>query len=161
MVGNVIFVNQHSLCTSKADNFSNSQILAGALYAGDTIGQNARFKWPNSFLLITRSDVIISDTNNHCLKLLNRTNGITKVLAGQCSSSGYQDGTEAKFNSPWAILPDNQNSSQLLLSENDNYAIRTVDVCDGNWSVGTFVKSNLLRFVRQMIQHQPIVLFTE
>ena len=151
---NIILSHHHCIRTARGDNFTNSQILAGDNHrSGDAVGENARFYWPRGFILITRSQVIISDTRNHCLKLLDRHTGFTNRVAGSCSIAGYEDGAgDAKFDRPWTIRQDNQNSSQLLMSENNNFAIRTVAVCHQKWLVGTFVKSDQLVYVRQFMQ---------
>lgn len=150
--GNIVFINQHSLKTTSTDN-SNSIIIAGdPRRSGDTTGQSTKFQWPRGFLQITSSQIIISDTGNHCLKLLDRSSGMTKVLAGQCSSAGYLDGaaSHAKFSSPWTLLTDNQNTTQLLVSENQNGSFRTI--CRHTWSVGTWLRSEHLNLARDFIQ---------
>ena len=149
--GNILFLSWHSLQTASKDN---SQIIAGKRgVAGDAAGLDARFRWPRGFMQLTQSNVIICDTENHCLKLVDRNNGNTTTIAGQCSAPGYQDGVTARFNFPWTAVLDNQNSCRIFVSENRNCTFRTVNTCGKNkWTVDTFAKSAELDLLRDFIQ---------
>ena len=84
--------------------------------------------------------LVAVDQYNHCLRRIHRDSGLTTTFSGVCTSSGYQDGTQAKFFFPTSIIRDNQNGGQLLVTADYNAAIRTVAVSDG--SVGTLIKSS-------------------
>ena len=65
---------------------------------------------------------------------------------------GYIDGKPGKFYNPTQVIVDNQNTSQLLVTDYKNSAIRTVGI--ESQIVGTFIHSvNYLNYVEYLTQH--------
>ena len=140
--GNIIYSDKHSLKTT--DGVTTAIIAGYPSEPGyvDAYGENAGFEFITGFIGITAKILIAADHNNHCLRRIQRDTRLTTTFSGVSGSSGYQDGTPAKFYYPRSITRDNQNSSQLLVTDEYNSAIRTVAVSDG--SVGTLIKSDAL-----------------
>lgn len=89
--------------------------------------------------------IVSTDIALPCLRLIDRTiHNRTTTLAGLCSNSGYgfEDGSDAKFQSPRSIILDVKNSSRLLVSDRRNNAIREVNINSG--FVGTFYKAGTI-----------------
>ena len=134
--GNIIYIDKHSLKTT--DGVTSAIIAGHPTKTGykDADGENSRFKLITGFIGITTKILIAVDNYNHCLRKIHRDTGLTTKFSGVCTSSGYQDGRQAKFHYPRSIIRDNRNGGQLLVTDqSNNNAIRTVAVSDG--SVGT------------------------
>jgi sugar lactone lactonase YvrE len=73
--------------------------------------------------------------DSHCVKKIT-IDGLISTIAGDCSSSGYQDGNflEAKFNSPSDLLFES--NGDLLIIDSKNNKIRKLDF--SNMIVSTF-----------------------
>ena len=141
--GNIIHTDKYSLKTT--DGVTTSIIAGHPARSGykDADRENSRFKLVTGFIGITTKILIAVDHSKHCLRRIHHDTGLTTTFSGVCTSSGYRDGTPAKFDYPRSIISDNQNRNQLLVTDEYNNAIRTVAVSDG--SVGTLVKSDTIR----------------
>ena len=141
--GNIIYTDKHSLKTT--DGVTAAIIAGHPTQSGykDAVRENSRFQYITGFIGITAKILLAVDHDNHCLRRIHRDTGLTTTFSGVCTSSGYQDGTQAKFLHPISIIRDNQNGDQLLVTDQYNNAIRTVAVSDG--SVGTLIKSDTIR----------------
>ena len=149
--GNIIYTDRHSLKTT--DGVTTAIIAGHPTQWGykDADGKNSRFGLITGFIGITAKVLIAVDHWNHCLRRIHRDTGISTTFSGMCTSSGYQDGTQGKFHNPISIFRDNQNRNQLLVTDEYNKAIRTVSVSDG--SVGTLMKSNIVKRTRYLTQN--------
>lgn len=97
-------------------------------------GTSTRFNWPRGFVQLDQNYVIVADTHNKCLRIVNRQYSSVTDYAGKCINSyGTEDGTleEARFSSrPWHIIKDKRDSNKLLLTEDDwseSLQIRVID----------------------------------
>ena len=117
----------------------------------DADGENSRFGLITGFIGITAKILIAVDHDNHCLRRIHRDTGLTTTFSGVCTSSGYQDGTQAKFKYPYSIIRNNQKRNKLLVTDEYNNAIRTVTVSDG--PVGTLIKSDTIRHPWSLTQN--------
>ena len=141
--GNIIYADK---CSLKTTDGVTAAIIAGhPTQSGykDADGENSRFGLITGFIGITAKILIAADYYNHCLRRIHRDTGLTTTFSGMCGSRGYQDGTQAKFHQPCSIIRNNQNISQLLVTDMYNNAIRIVAVGDG--SAGTLIKSITVR----------------
>ena len=132
--GSVMYTDNYSLKTS---NGSGSEIIAGNTtergYKEDA-GSDARFTGIRGFTQISRTRVVVSDSWNYCLRLVNRANGMTSQFAGQCTKyGGYTGG----FTFPQSIIRDVKKTRQLIVCESNAKVIRTVDIRNG--TLATFV----------------------
>ena len=141
--GNIIYADK---CSLKTTDGVTAAIIAGhPTQSGykDADRENSRFGLITGFIGITAKILIAADYYNHCLRRIHRDTGLTTTFSGMCGSSGYQDGRQAKFHQPCSIIRNNQNISQLLVTDMYNNAIRIVAVGDG--SAGTLIKSITVR----------------
>ncbi|MEW5848412.1 MAG: SMP-30/gluconolactonase/LRE family protein [Myxococcota bacterium] len=101
----------------------------------DGTGSVARFRFPRGITALDDGQVLIGDTENHAVRLMDRNNGVT-TLAGAAGQPGWVDGTgdQARFNAPRGFLQ--APNGTIYLADSDNHVIRTVDL-QGN--VATFL----------------------
>ena len=116
------------------------------------MGADARFYLVRGLTQISEKLVVVADTDNHCMRLIDRNNHNTSVFRGQCKSYGYQYGCPGQFDFPWSVLIDQRDMNQLLITDNSNYAVRTVDVMSSD--VGTFIESDSLVFITGITQDE-------
>ena len=149
--GNIIYTDHHSLKTTHG---VTAAIIAGHPTENgykDADRENSRFTMITGFIGITAKILIAVDRHNHCLRRIHRATGLTTTFSGVCTSPGYRDGKQGKFHNPISIFRDNQSRNQLLVTDVYNKAIRTVSVSDG--SVGTLMKSNIVKRTRYLTQN--------
>lgn len=94
------------------------------------------------FTQINNTHLAIVDTTQHCIKILDRSANQSTILTGQCGFYGTTDGNSstARFESPHSVIIK-QGTSQLLVTEWRNNALRCVNVTNGD--VSTVVSSGL------------------
>lgn len=95
--------------------------------------------------------VYIVDHYRHCIKKFNRKKSKLRTLAGTCATSGYAEGTVGvgRLNRPWGVVIDIRNPDKLLVTDRNNYALRSVDVKTGKLSTvirlhGLFLPNSLV-----------------
>ena len=123
--GSILFSKETELVTG----YDTQTIVAAGYVKG--------FKQLNS------SHVVIVDNQHHCIRLLNRETKSNRVIAGKCGFSGSRDGTSSLFDGPWGIEVNEKQSGQLLITEHDNHALRSVDIASG--TVGTVIRTGFNR----------------
>lgn len=81
------------------------------------------------FSLITDTQLLLIDSNNHCLRHFDRRNGTTIRYAGQCQVPGHEDGDmlSAKFYHPQQMVYSND-KKLAHITDKDNKAIRQIVV---------------------------------
>lgn len=59
--------------------------------------------------IVTTNSIIVADTENHCIRLLDLTNNIVKTIAGVCGTKGFVDGPlgNNKLSRPSSLGMDN------------------------------------------------------
>lgn len=104
----------------------------------DGVANVAQFSFPVGVAVDPAGNVYVADLGNETIRKISPA-GVVRTLAGQpgLSNRGYQDGpgAQARFNSPAQLALDG--SGNLLVADQDNDAVRTVDAA-GN--VGTLVR---------------------
>lgn len=122
--GNILFVDQFSIKTT--DGQSTSIVVGSDNDYGyvEGVGDAARFKTIFGFMQWNSSLLIVADSGNHCLRYVDRATKRTSHFVGQCQRSGMEDGSNAKFNFPYALM---KNGDDIIVSDNYNNAIRVVD----------------------------------
>ena len=101
--------------------------LAGQTTGGfaDGTGAVARFDNPTGVAVTSTGDIVVSDTNNHRIRLVSPT-GVVSTLAGQ-TTAGSADGTgaAASFNNPRgvAVIPS---TGDIVVADTFNNRIRLV-----------------------------------
>lgn len=104
------------------------------------IGRRARFNEITGFAQINHTSVIVSDSFNHCLRIVDRQSHSAEIFAGVCTKNGNQDGLNALFNFPYAVLLDAE-SELLYVTSSGNNALCSVNI-DTRY-VTTLVSNNL------------------
>ncbi len=113
------------------------EILAGtgtAGYSGDN-GQAtaAKLNAPQGLSFDATGNLYFADLNNHCIRRIERSNGIITTVAGICANSGSDgDGglaTAARLNYPHAVTIDE--AGNLYIADRNNNRIRKVDANTG------------------------------
>ena len=91
----------------------------------DGTGAVARFDNPTGVAVTSTGDIVVSDTNNHRIRLVSPT-GVVSTLAGQ-TTAGSADGTgaAASFNNPRgvAVIPS---TGDIVVADTFNNRIRLV-----------------------------------
>ena len=151
--GYIIYTDKYALMTSNGDK---THLIAGNPaengYKGG-VGEEARFGAIHGITHISKRLVVVVDTSNHCLRVIERTTRSTSVLSGICRGSpGYQDGRLARFNLPLSVVVDQKDKHQLHVTDFFNKAVRTVNV--KSRIVSTFVKSDSFTRLNFMTQHK-------
>ena len=117
--------------------FNNGPLLASKLaVVTSTSG------FINDFKQLNSTHVVIVNYDQHCITMFNREDKSTRVLAGECGVSGYVDGVSARFYYPWGVEVDQRNPGHLLITDQNNGALRAVDVTSG--TVSTVIRTGFL-----------------
>jgi len=82
------------------------------------------------FTQLNTTHVVLVDYGNHCIKLLTREDNNIKVMAGSCGTRGYKEGGVGvrQLYHPWGVQIDVRNPGKLVVSEERNHALRSVDM---------------------------------
>jgi len=88
------------------------------------------------FTQLNTTHVVLVDFDSHCIKLLAREDNNIRVMAGSCGTSGYKEGGVGvgQLRSPWGIQIDVRNPEKLLVTDQNNNALRSVDMKTGELS---------------------------
>ena len=151
--GFIVYTDKHALMTS--DGTTTHLIAGNSTQEGyrEGVGAEARFYDIGGFTQILDKLVVVADSSNHCMRLIDRTTNNTSLLSGQCGESyGYENGRPGRLNRPWSVVIDQRNKSQLLITESWNAAVRTVDV--KSQVVGTFKKHDSLLHIDCITQEK-------
>lgn len=92
------------------------------------VGTAARFFWLTGFTQLNQTSMITVDSNNNCLRLVDRVSLRTLHLVGQCTNSGFRDGENALFRIPWFVMRDLRSQNKVLVTDSGNNAVRQVDL---------------------------------
>ena len=148
--GFIVYTEKPALMTS--DGTTTHLIAGNSTQYGyrEGVGAEARFSYIKGLEQISEKLVVVADSANHCMRLIDRTSNTSSLFSGQCKSRGYQDGRPSRFRYPWSVVTDQRDKNQLLITDFD--AVRTVDVMSR--AVGTFVTSDSLRYSRGITQEE-------
>ena len=130
--------NNHRIRVISADG-SWVSTYAGSGSVGDRNGSTttAQFNAPQGVAIMQGELLLVADTNNHRIRMINAEGSLVSTYAG--SSIGNSDGstTTAQFNAPQSLTAIGR---MLFVSDSGNNLIRAID---GNGSVYTFTDSIL------------------
>ena len=92
----------------------------------------------------TNRNIIVADTYNNVIRLINMTSGNVSTIAGN-GNRGYLDGPalQAEFNSPYGIGLDSTNGN-IYVADTYNNRIRLINMTSGN--VSTFAGDGTIGF---------------
>lgn len=129
--GNIIYVDGYSIRSSDG---RNKTILAGSLQSfsyNNGVGSDAMFREIDAMLIINSTSILLADTGNHCLRLLDRVTLRVTDFAGNCTNRGYKDGVgiKAKLFFPFALVLDQYAPHRTLyFTDNFKHTLRKVDL---------------------------------
>jgi len=88
------------------------------------------------FTQLNTTHVVLVDRGSHCIKLLTREDNNIKVMAGSCGTKGYKEGGVGvgQLHNPYGVQIDVRNPGKLLVTDDGNNAIRSVDMKTGELS---------------------------
>ena len=125
-----------------SDGSSLKTVSGHSMIATTIVGQAGRHGFAESnrpealtFNMITgfaqldkKKFVILVDSGNHCLRLLDRKTMRVTVLSGMCQQPGFADGKNAQFNYPWGVSRDSFRAKRfLIVTDRNSNAIREVN----------------------------------
>lgn len=116
---------------------------SGASGTNDGPSYIARFSSPQGIVLAIidgTPGVVVSDTGNHTVRFVNRTNGFVTTLAGRGGvpgSAGNNSGANARFRFPRGVSVDN--TGILYIADAGNNAIRQINLADPTFGVTNLV----------------------
>ena len=111
---------------------NNVSTLAGVPHISGFLNgpaTSATFNSPSGVAINpSNGNIIVADTYNHAIRLINVTSNNVSTLAGT-GSSGYLDGpaTSAKFNSPVGVAVDPSNGN-IMVADTHNDMLRMINV---------------------------------
>lgn len=131
-LGNVYFADSENNRIAKVDTHGVLTTVAGTVgshgYAGDNgPATSALLYFPLSVTIDPSNNIIIADTSNNVLRIVNGS-GVIKTLAGVGKPGfGGDNGpaTSALLEKPWTVSADSQGN--ILFVDYDNDVIRKVD----------------------------------
>ncbi len=97
---------------------------AGTAGDMDEVGTLAEFDSPSG-ICCDASNVYVADTNNHAIRIIDKTTAAVATFAGTINTASFKDetGTNAWFNYPYGIACDDAN---LYVADASNYRIRKI-----------------------------------
>ncbi len=109
----------------------NSVVVAGngtAGFSGDGgPATEAQLQGPAGITLVADGAIIIADTGNHRVRLVDLSTGLISTIAGTGEAGFFGDGgpaTAAKLNSPTAVLRDP--GGRLFIADTGNHRVREI-----------------------------------
>ena len=150
--GYLLYTEETALMTS--DGTTTHLIAGNSTKYGyrEGVGDEARFTYIYGFAQISEKLVVVADSNNNCLRLIDRSTNKTSVFSGLCESRGYKDGSPGQFDYPFFVVIDKRDKNQLFITDYRNSAVRTVNA--NSRVVGTFVWSDSLKYIRGITQEE-------
>ena len=114
------------------------------------ICETARFCHITGFVQLNSSTVLIVDSCNHCVRLVDRNSKKTLGFAGECTWPGF-DSTHLR--NPYCVIEDLKRKGQLIATDPDNNALRGINSSTGTINTITSAstvhgsRANLWRFL--------------
>ena len=102
-------------------------------------------------LHLNKTSLLVVDSGNHCMRLVDRISHQTSPFVGSCTHAGYRDGDEPLFRSPRKVILDLLNNNQLLLLDRSNHALRAINM--RNMSASTLAVFNTSLQQKSIAQH--------
>ena len=150
--GYLVYSDSFALMTGDG---TTTHLIAGSSTQGgyrEGVGADARFFLMQGFAQISEKFVVVADTANDCLRLIDRTTNKTSAFSGQCQSGGYEDGRPGQFSYPHFVVIDKRDKNQLFITDFFNNAVRNVTV--NSRVAGTFVQSDSLKYIKGITQEE-------
>lgn len=146
-VATILYTSGCSLNSVTVDSMTFLPLAGIANSCGylESVGTDSRFTTISSFVQLNVSVIVATDLNNHCLRIIDRATYTTSAFAGHCGTSGYANGRNSLFNRPWLALRHSNISSKLLITDEQNHALRELNM-DTMETVALATSENGLKF---------------
>jgi hypothetical protein len=107
----------------------------GQVGSADGTGADARFSFPQG-VAADASFAYVADSNNHLIRRIAISTGLTDTIAGAAGQSGTADGPggDARFYSPFGLALE---GTSLYVADRDNCAVRMIDLGASGFPVST------------------------
>lgn len=126
--GNTVVADQNNNRIRLVTPLGVVTTLAGSASAAfaDGTGAAASFNGPSGVAVLSDGNIVVADTNNHCIRVITYPGGVVTTLAGS-GSPGFADGTGAgaSFNFPFGVAVITS-SGVIVVSDSSNHRIRLV-----------------------------------
>jgi sugar lactone lactonase YvrE len=124
-----------------ADWAPSVQALAGAGIAGwvDGPGNEARFRKPTGLAVNASGQIIVADTGNHVIRLIDTDEQRTVTTIAGTGEPGEADnvpGAQAGFRSPDGVVVTADGT--IYVSETESHVIRRIENNPPTWTVSTY-----------------------
>ncbi len=124
-------------CIWKCDrNGKSFQRIAGngtQGYSGDNgPAVEAQFNWPHEVRVDADGNLIVADTRNHVIRMIDGESRTVTTLAGNGQAGFAGDGKRGaavKFNQPHSVILDGQGG--VLVADTKNHRLRRIDISTG------------------------------
>ncbi len=145
-LGNVYVADTQNSVVRRIDAAGAVTTLAGAAGtagAGDGLGAEARFAYPQGLALGADGNLYVADTGNSTVRRVTPEGTVTTV-AGWPGVIGSADGTNSAvgFNLPCGIAADA--GGRLYVADTGNSTVRMLEPSGANWIVTTLAGSHKL-----------------
>ena len=141
--GNILLGGFSDLRTSNGAEISGVAGHPSTSGYREGVGENALFKGISGIVHIARTQVVVTDIFNRCLRMVDRTTGSTSTFSGLC------DNSTSTLIEPTDIKLDLNNGSQLLVADYKG-DVRAIDV--GTGSISTFAEANFFCYGKGLTQ---------
>jgi uncharacterized repeat protein (TIGR02543 family) len=130
--GAMLYVADHSAHTIRSVNLATGEVatLAGSPGASgyvDGTGATARFTNPAGLALLG-GFLYVADSNNHAIRRIDPATGDVTTLAGGRDANRFDDGPNARFNTPLGLATD---GVSLFVADTVNRVVRRLDPATG------------------------------
>ena len=119
----------------------------------DGFASNARFNAPYGLTIDRKGILIVADSGNHCVRMINTLTGRVRTLTGG-PDEWFQDGDRlnAKFNAPYSVTL-HPISGAIFVSDEENHVIRKITGIglQGRYWDQKEIFSNLMRITRILL----------
>ena len=154
LTGNIVYAEASPPISLRTTDGQSYPLIAGneseSGYA-EGVRRAARFRWISSCLHLNKTSLLVVDSGNHCLRLVDRISHQTSPFVGSCTQVGYRDGDDPLFRSPQKVILDLMNNNQLLLLDRSNHVLRAINM--QNMSASTLAMFNTSLQQKSFAQH--------
>ena len=99
---------------------------SGAKGFADGARASAQFNWPHALAPLPDGSVVVADTWNHCIRLIEAGGGAVSTLAGKGGEEGFADGpaAAARFNWPSGVVVGADGA--IFVADSCNHSVRRI-----------------------------------
>lgn len=122
-------------------------IGAPGFVAGSADSQTAPLNAPTAVAITSWGSYVVADSNNHCIKQIERESGVVSILAGSGKSGYSGDGgsaRSARLSEPTNVVVDS--SDRVIFTDLNNQVIRMVDLAGSIATISTTRPRNRYSF---------------